>query len=157
MAFHYTQNIKQMSLSGIRSSKWSGFIDMTVNWFYTIFTLAHSSLLKILTFTSTSGGGAFASTCNLLLSDLCHDGSFLTFRPLVRVNFSNISTTPLLSKIHHSLFLSPYPALFPFIAHTAAFILCCLFNCLFTSLYQNVSPTGKRLCLCCLLYQSKFN
>lgn len=80
---HYTQNRKQMLLSGIRSSIWSGPIDVAVNWPYTVFILAHISLVKILTFTNTSPDGVFAFTWYLLLSDLCLSGSFLAFGPLL--------------------------------------------------------------------------
>lgn len=88
---------------------------------------------KILTITSTSGDGAFASTWNVLLSDLCQDGSFLTFRPLLSVNFSEISTLPICprSTTRHfyplsMLYFSSLYILLP--SHYAACLTVCLLS-----------------------------
>lgn len=116
MACHYTQNRKQIPFSGIRSSMWSGPIDVVMNWSYTMFTLAHISLLKILTFTNTSPDGVFASTWCLLLSDLCLSGSFLAFRPLLNCQLPweafhylpSVWIPPLVTPIPRPCFVSSY-------------------------------------------------
>lgn len=104
MAFHYTQNRKQMPLSEVKHSMWSGPIDVAVTWSYTIFTF-----FEALTFINTSPDGAFVSTWSLLLSGHCHGCLFLA--------------APLGSPLPSELLLSAHLALLLFIACTTTFIL----------------------------------
>lgn len=102
----------------------------------TIFTLAHTSLLKIFTCTSIPPDGAFVSTQNLLFTDFCH-GWLLAFKPLLNCHFlpEAFHDLPYELVLPPEWLLSLLPCCILFIAQTTTVILCWyLFSCLSPSL-----------------------